>query len=331
METLDTDSSDELDLSPRPAPKLLSLVFPVFNEQEMLPHLRSELELWRRSLAVATEVVLVNDGSTDRSMSFLRRWAREDASIRVVSFSRNFGHQIAISAGLEATQGDAVAILDADLQDPLNVLPEMLAYYQQGYDVVYGVRGERHGEGLLKRATAWLFYRFMRALVTRRLPADTGDFRLVSRKCVDIICAMPEGHRFMRGLFAWIGLPQRGVTYQRQSRKHGKTKYPFLSMLRFASNAAISFSPLPMRIMSVIGVSVAFLGFIYGVYAVLRWYFVGDTIQGWPTIIVLVSILSGMILLGLGVVGEYISRIYETVKQRPHYIVGEKLNFQKNE
>jgi len=317
------------DLVPRPVPGLLSLVLPVLNEEEMLPHLKAELVSWRQTVPFKTEIVFVNDGSTDGTMRFLRDWAAQDSTVKIISFTRNFGHQIAISAGLEWCSGDAVAILDADLQDPLSVLPEMVTEYQAGYDVIYGIRAERLGESFFKRGTAWIFYRLMRLLVTRDLPVDTGDFRVVSRRCVDIICSMPEGHRFMRGLFSWIGLPHKGVNYVRNPRIHGSTKYSILGMLRFATNAALSFSPLPMRVISFIGVLVAMFGFLYGCYAVIRWWYVGDTVQGWPTLVVLVSVLSGVILIALGIVGEYVSRIYETVKQRPLYVLGETLNAPK--
>lgn len=317
------------DLTPRGAPALFSMVIPVFNEEDALPYLRQALEDWRRSLPFPSEVILVNDGSTDGSMRILRQWASSDTSVKVLSFSRNFGHQIAVSAGLEWCRGDAVAILDADLQDPLAVVSDMIREYQAGYDVVYGIRSERLGESLFKRVTAWAFYRLMRLLVSQRLPADTGDFRVVSRRCVTILCAMPEGHRFLRGLFSWVGFPHKGVPYVRQPRRHGSTKYPFLKMLRFAANAVVSFSPLPVRLIGVFGALVALLGFAYGAYVVCRWYFIGDTVRGWPTIIILLAIIGGMILLSLGIVGEYVSRIYEAVKQRPLYVIQDAVNIEK--
>lgn len=308
---------------PRPSPALISLVFPVYNEAEVLPHLRAAVEVWRPAFPYPVEIVLVDDGSRDASWALMRQWAEADPSVRAVALSRNFGHQLALTAGLAHARGDAVVVLDADLQDPLEVIPEMVARYCDGYDVVYGRRTGRPGEGPLKRGTAWLFYRLMRLLVDPNLPADTGDFRLVSRRCVDAIHAMPEGHRFLRGMFAWVGFHQTAVDYVRPPRAHGTTKFPLLKMLRFAGNAVLSFSPLPIRLIGVIGLGLAGLGFLYGAYVVARWYFVGDTVVGWPTIVVLLSVIGGMILLSLGVLGEYLSRIYEAVKQRPLYLVRE--------
>ena len=305
----------------RPGPALVSLVFPVYNEQEGLPYLRAELARWRASVPWPVEIVLIDDGSRDGSWALLAAWAAEEPGVRAVALSRNFGHQLAITAGLAHARGDAVVILDADLQDPLDVIPAMVERYVAGYDVVYGRRLERQGEGAFKQVTAWAFYRLMRTLVYRDLPADTGDFRLVSRRCVEALQAMPEGHRFLRGLFAWMGFHQTAVDYVRQPRHHGTTKFPLRKMLAFAGNAILSFSPLPIRLISLGGLAIAGLGFAYGLYVVGRWYWVGDTVVGWPTIVVLLSVIGGMILVSLGVLGEYISRIYEAVKQRPLYLV----------
>lgn len=313
-------------LAPRTAPVLVSLAIPALNERETIPYLREALESWRATVPFRTEIVLVDDGSRDGTLALLRAWGAADPSVKVVALSKNFGHQVAITAALEHSRGDAVVIMDADLQDPLEVIPAMVQKYQEGYDIVYGHREGRIGEGAFKRFTAWLFYRLMRMLIHNDLPVDTGDFRLVSRRCVDVLRAMPEGHRFLRGLFSWTGLPQTGVSYMRQPRRYGQTKYPFLKMLRFAGNAVLSFSPLPIRLISLAGAFTALLGFIYGIYVVGRWYWIGDTVAGWPTLVVLLSIIGGMILLSLGIVGEYISRIYEAVKQRPLYVVRERIN-----
>jgi len=308
---------------PRAAPALVSLVFPVYNEAETLPHLRAAVTAWRRSFPHAVEIVLVDDGSRDASWALMRAWAEADAAVRAVALSRNFGHQLALTAGLAQARGDAVVVLDADLQDPLEVIAAMVERYQAGYDVVYGRRCRRLGEGLLKRGTAWLFYRVMRLLVDPGLPADTGDFRLVSRRCVEALKAMPEGHRFLRGMFAWVGFHQTAVEYVRPARVHGETKFPLLRMLAFAGSAVLSFSPLPIRLIGLLGLVLAALGFGYGGYVVARWYWVGDTVEGWPTLVVLLSVIGGMILVSLGVLGEYLSRIYEAVKQRPLYLVRE--------
>jgi dolichol-phosphate mannosyltransferase len=305
---------------------LLSLVIPIFNEEETIPHLRKATEDWRKTVKVPVELILVNDGSSDRSWALLVDWAQEDPSVKAVGLSRNFGHQAAVTAGLGYAQGDAVTVLDADLQDPLEVINDMIERYEEGFDVVYGVRISRAGESFLKLATAWFFYRFMRFLVWRGLPQDAGDFRLVSRRCLDVVLSMDEVHRFLRGMIAWAGFSQTSVQYHRQKREHGTSKYTFTKMLNFACNAALSFSILPIRGISICGLLVAAFGFSYGLFSILRHFAYQDTVPGWTTIIVLLGIIGGMILIGLGVIGEYVGRIYEEIKDRPLYIVQECVN-----
>lgn len=305
---------------------LLSLVIPIYNEEEAIPHLRSALEIWRVTLGVPVELIVVNDGSSDHSWSLLVGWALQDSSVKAIGLSRNFGHQAAVSAGLAFARGNAVVIMDADLQDPLEVINEMIAQYCAGFDVVYGVRLSREGETLFKRATAWLFYRLMRLLVWEALPQDAGDFRLVSRECLDVVLSMGEVHRFLRGMFAWAGFRQTAVEYHRRRREYGTSKYPLIKMLKFAWNAALSFSIIPIRAISISGFLVAAFGFVYGFYSSLRHFVLQDTVPGWTTIVVLLAIVGGMILIGLGVVGEYVGRIYEEVKHRPIYIVQECVN-----
>ena len=314
-------------LKPKPKLQTLSLVFPVFNEIQTLPYLQEALDHWRKTIQQAVEIILVDDGSTDRTTEYLAQWAEQDDTVRVLSFSRNFGHSVAVSAGLERATGDAVVILDADLQDPLDIIPRMIQQYEAGYDIVYGQRKKREGESIFKRSSAWMFYRFMRLMIHPDLPVDTGDFRLISKECLQVINKMPERDRFLRGMFAWTGFPQTGVPYTRHSRAHGTSKYPLLKMLRFAGNAVISFSPFPIRCISAAGALTAFFGFSYGLYVILRWLFIKDTVQGWPSLIVLLSLIGGMILLGVGIVGEYVSRIYESIQQRPNYIIRRSINF----
>jgi dolichol-phosphate mannosyltransferase len=305
---------------------LLSLVIPIYNEEELIPHLRSAIDAWRAGLPYQIELVLVNDGSTDQSWRYLEEWALSDASLKAVNLSRNFGHQAAVSAGLHFATGDAIVILDADLQDPLEVIPEMVERYHQGFDVVYGQRESREGETAFKLFTAWVFYRAMRYLVWEALPPDTGDYRLVSRRCLDAVLQMGEVHRFLRGMFAWAGFRQTAVKYHRRKREYGRSKYPLVQMLKFAWNAALSFSIVPIRAISTSGVLVAAFGLLYGLYSVVRYFFLRDAVPGWTTIVVLLGIIGGMILVGLGIVGEYIGRIYEEVKHRPIYIVQECVN-----
>jgi len=258
----------------------LSFVIPVYNEEATLPYLRDALTPWLDALPdIKVEALLVNDGSTDRSFAFLEEWGQTDGRIKVISFSRNFGHQAAVTAGLAHAAGEAVVIIDADLQDPLNVVKDMIARYEEGYDVAYGKRIEREGETSFKRGTAWIFYRLMQRCMRVDMPADAGDFRLVSRQCVDAINAMPETHRFLRGMFAWVGFSQIAVPYVRDSRKHGETKYPLRKMMALAWNGITSFSAFPIRLVMFCGLLTALLGGIAGIYALFS-HFSGNTVAG---------------------------------------------------
>lgn len=307
----------------------LSLVIPVYNERETLAYLRTELERWIPSLGnVTVEVLFVDDGSLDDSLAMLYQWAAEDARIKVVSFSRNFGHQAAVSAGLRHATGDAVVIMDADLQDPLEVIHEMIARYAEGFDVAYGQRIARNGETRFKLVTAWLFYRLMRKWVHKDLPADAGDFRLISRACVDSINAMPEAHRFLRGMVAWVGFPQVAVPYTRMERKFGKTKYPLYKMLRFAWVAITSFSIFPLKIVTAAGGIFFILGIATGIYA-LTSHIAGHTVPGWTSLMGFNALMGGLVLLGLGLIGEYVGKIYEEVKGRPLYVVKHTINIKQ--
>ena len=305
---------------------LLSFIFPVYNEEETLPHLRAALEAWLPALGeTPVEIVLVNDGSADNSLAYLQQWAKADQRIKVVSFSRNFGHQAAVAAGLRYAKGDAVVIMDADLQDPLDAVLDMVQRYKEGYDIAYGKRTQREGETPFKLASAWLFYRIMRWSIAIDMPTDTGDFRLVSRRCVDAVNAMPERQIFLRGLFAWSGFKQVAVPYSRNARQFGETKYPLSKMLAFAWRGITSFSVMPMRMVSVLGVISAMGGFFAALWA-FGSLLLGYTVQGWTSLMCLQAFLGGIILLSLGIIGEYIGKIYEEVKARPLYIVEQCIN-----
>lgn len=316
-------------LQPRENPRLLSVVIPAYNEEEMIPILRPQLTAFLNALPCAAEVIFVNDGSGDRTLSLLAQWAAEDQRIKVLGLARNFGHQAAVTAGLDAAAGDAVVIMDADLQDPPAVVIDMLEKYRQGYDVVCGQRSGRPGESRLKRLTAWGFYRAMQIFVHKDLPADSGDFRLISRACLNAVRQMRETHRFLRGMVAWVGFPQTAVQFQRPPRAAGTTKYPFLKMVKFAWTAAISFSTLPLRISLTIGTFVAVLGLLAGVYAVVAKWTGLYTVPGWTSQMVIMSVLSGAILISNGILGEYIGRSFEELKDRPLYIVSMTANFPK--
>ncbi len=325
MQTSTHDGGDYA-LQSRPYPQLLSLVIPAFNEESVVPHLRRALEGFLAEVKGPAEVIVVNDGSHDSTFALLAAWANEDPRIKVVNLSRNFGHQSASTAGLDYATGDAVVLLDADLQDPLETIHVMIERYCEGYDVVYGQRVARQGETLFKRFTAWLFYRLMRGLVYRDLPVDAGDFRLLSRNCLDGLQQMRETHRFLRGMVAWVGYPQIGVPYERAARVAGETKYPLYKMLRFAWTAATSFSVLPLRATAILGIIVMLLGLEEAIRATLAHVFHWYAVPGWSSLTVLVSVIGGATLLGIGILGEYVGKIYEQTKNRPLYLVSRTLN-----
>lgn len=318
-------------------PKLISIIIPCYNEENSLPYFQKEISQTLSKIKCKVELIFINDGSRDKTLEVLLELANKNKSIKVISFSRNFGHQMAVTAGLDFAKGDAIVIIDADLQDPPEVILEMISKYQQGYDVVYGQRTEREGESLFKLATAWIFYRAMRKFIHKNLPVDSGDFRLISSKCLKRINNLREKHRFLRGMFVWIGLPQVAVEYKRSARVAGETNYPLSKMLSLAANAAISFSPLPLRFSLFIGIIVAFLGFAIGIYAVYRklehFFFDHSTIYnpGWATIVGLICLTGGFILISIGILGEYVARIYEEIKDRPLYIIDYTINIPEYE
>ncbi len=308
-------------LIPRSPPRSLSLIFPIYNEEDVLPLLRRRLTGWLEQVGVPTELIVVNDGSSDNSLELIISWANDDRRIRIVGLARNFGHQAAVTAGLDAARGDAVVIMDADLQDPPEVIAQMLQEYAKGYDVVNAKRRSRSGEGRFKRLSAWCFYRLMKLFIHKDLPADTGDFRLISRPCLDALRSMRETHRFLRGMVAWVGFAQTAVQFDRPARCAGKTKYSLLKMLRFAWTAAVSFSPAPLRISLVIGFLLALFGLADGAYAVARSFLGHYNVPGWTSVMATMCLIGGGTMLGIGILGEYIGRIFEEVKGRPLYVV----------
>lgn len=310
---------------------VLSLVIPIFNEELVIGELDRRLREFLGQLAAEVgehwEVVFVNDGSKDRSFEMLRDLAAREPRYRVLSFSRNFGHQMAITAGVDRAEGDAVVVMDADLQDPPEVVREMVARWREGYDVVYGVRSARHGETLFKRFTAAVYYRLLRAMLGGiSIPVDAGDFRLMSRPVVLTLRALRERHRFVRGMVAWVGFKQVAVTYERPARFAGETKYPLRKMLRFAIDGITSFSIVPLRIATWLGVVAGLSAVAIGAWALYAYLFRGGVVQGWTTLMVLVAGGSSAQLLMTGILGEYVGRIYEEVKRRPLYVVAEELN-----
>jgi glycosyltransferase involved in cell wall biosynthesis len=300
----------------------LSVVLPVFNESENLPELRERLTKVLDATRLAWEIVFVDDGSRDASFETMSRYAAEDPRLVVVRFSRNFGHQMALTAGVDAARGRVVAVMDADLQDPPELLPEMLKKVDEGYEVVYAVRTAREGETAFKKGTAHAFYRLMRRWTNVEIPVDVGDFRLMGPRAVAAFRRLRERHRFIRGMTAWVGFRQAGVPYVRPPRTRGETKWPLRKMLRFATDALTSFSYVPLQLSSWLGFAVSLFAFFY-IAVVLVLKILRINIPGWTTLMVFILLLGGVQLLMIGVLGEYLGRIYEEVKHRPLYLVSD--------
>lgn len=305
---------------------LISVVTPVYCEECIVETTYRELSDVLQGLpGYGYELIFIDDGSVDGTGSILKRLAREDPRLKVVTFSRNFGHQIAITAGIERARGDAVVIIDADLQDPPTLIPEMVRLWEQGNAVVYGKRIERAGEPWFKRHSARWFYRMLNTLADVEIPKDTGDFRLIDRKVVTEIRRLREHHRFMRGLISWVGFRQMALEYVRAPRRAGRTKYSWRAMIYLALDGILSFSSRPLRLATNFGflaIVVAFGVLLYG----LARYAAGDVVRGWTSTMVTVLFLGGIQLFTIGIIGEYLSRIYDEIKGRPLYVVEEEIN-----
>lgn len=303
---------------------------PVWNEAQILPEFCRRVTAVMEGLGDPYEIILVDDGSRDGSRELAQSLSEADPRIRCLSFARNFGHQVAITAGIDFASGQAVIILDSDLQDPPEVIPNLIAAWRDGYDVVYATRVERQGESAFKLFTASLFYRLIRRITAVDIPRDTGDFRLMDRRVVRVLRRLREHHRFMRGLSAWVGFRQRGVPYERHARYAGETKYPFRKMLRLATDAVTSFSYVPLQIATSIGFTLAVLAFV-GIVITVVARLLGQQVIGQGTTIVMVLFIGAVQLMCLGAIGEYVGRIYDEVKGRPLYIVDEAVGFVDDE
>lgn len=311
--------------------RVVSIVIPCYNEEEVILETYHRLrDLATRESGYKFEFIFVDDGSKDGTLSLLRRIAANDNRTKVVVFSRNFGHQLAVTAGLDEAIGDAVVVIDADLQDPPYVITKMLAKWNEGYNVVYGVRMERKGESGFKRLTAHLFYRLLNALSDIPIPLDTGDFRLVDKSVVSALRTMDERDRFIRGMVSWVGFKQYALGYQREQRFAGTTKYPLRKMLRFASDGVVSFSTKPLRIAMLSGVLSAGLACIGIIWALAIRLFDKGAVPGWAATIIAVLFLGGVQLVCTGILGEYVGRIYMQSKRRPLYIVSERVGMTNN-
>jgi dolichol-phosphate mannosyltransferase len=307
---------------------LISVVVPCYNEEQVIVETNRQLVATLEGLKeLDFEIVYVDDGSRDRTAEILREIQTADRRARVVRLSRNFGHQLAVSAGLQHAAGDAVVIIDADLQDPPEVIHEMVARWRDGYQVVYGMRTDRPGETAFKLWTAKLFYRLINRLSKVQIPLDVGDFRLLDRRVMDVLLSMPERDRFLRGMVSWIGFRQVAVMYRRAERRAGESKYPLLKMLQFAADGVMSFSLTPLRVALWVGflsIGLAFAGILYAL--IIRLY-TNDWVRGWTSIFTAVLFIGGAQLVTLGIIGEYIGRIYAEVKRRPLYVIEERLGF----
>jgi dolichol-phosphate mannosyltransferase len=306
----------------------ISVIIPLYNEELVITEMYERLTGVMTGCATSYEIVLVNDGSGDRTLSMAKAICAEDERVKLISFSRNFGHQIAISAGMDRATGEAVVVIDADLQDPPEIIPEMMKKWRAGYQVVYGVRSAREGESWFKLFTAAAFYRILKRLTSVAIPVDTGDFRLIDRRVLKEFNKMREHARFVRGMISWVGFRQGKVFYKRHERFAGETKYPFKKMLKFAIDGMLSFSQIPLRISSFFGLLSALISFAFIVYGlIVHYFFPEQAIPGWASLFSAVLFIGGVQLICLGVLGEYVGRIYEEIKKRPLYIIDEEENF----
>ncbi len=306
---------------------VISVVVPMYNEELVVFESYKRLKEVMESLNEPYEMIFVNDGSQDATPDILRRICEADPTVHFIDFSRNFGHQTAISAGMDYSSGDAVVVIDADLQDPPEVIPEMIAKWREGYDVVYGKRAERKGETVFKRATSAVFYRVLKSLSDVDIPVDAGDFRLIDRKVCEALKLVKERNRYVRGIISWLGFRQTGVEYVRDKRFAGETKYPLKKMLHFAFDGITSFSIKPLKLSSYVGGVVSFAGFAYLLVVIFLKLFTDHTVEGWASVMAVSLFFNGVILMMLGIIGEYIGRIYDEAKGRPLYVVREILNF----
>src|SRR3984957_3538250 len=304
-----------------------SLVVPIYNEEAVLPILLRRLDALLDRLDGPAEAIFVDDGSGDSSAIVCEAKARADKRYRYIRLSRNFGHQIAITTGMDRAKGDAIIVMDADLQDPPEVVIEMIAKWKEGFEIVYAERLSREGEGRFKLWTADLFYRLLARLSAVDIPRNVGDFRLVDRKVADCFRAMPERDRFVRGMFAWLGFKQASVQFRRPARAAGETKYPLLKMMRLAVNGVVSFSDAPLRLALWVGMAVSVLAMLYGCWVIVIWASQADLARGWSSSIVITAFLCGANMMMTGIMGLYVGRIYAEVKGRPLYVVDRAVGF----
>lgn len=306
---------------------VFSVVVPVYNEEKVLPVTYRRLREVMEGLGQSYEIIFVNDGSSDHTITILEELCEQDRHIRVIDFAKNFGHQTAITAGMDYADGDAVVVIDADLQDPPELIPRMIERWREGYDVVYGKRKERKGETFFKKFSAACFYRLMRKMTDVDIPVDTGDFRLIDRRVCEALRTIKERNRYIRGIISWLGFRQIGVEFAREERFAGETKYPLKKMLRFAFDAITSFSFKPLKLSSYLGMLLSFFSFLYLMVVLYQKLFTDRTVAGWASSVVISLFFNGIVLMMLGIAGEYIGRIYDETKGRPLYVIRRVRNF----
>lgn len=306
---------------------IISVVVPMYFEELVAQECYDQLKKTLDGKKFNYELIFVNDGSTDKTESILLELSKNDKRVKVINFSRNFGHQTAVTAGIFSSTGDAIVIIDADLQDPPALILEMVKLWEKGYEVVYGKRKKRKGESFFKIITAKYFYKFLNYMSDIDIPKDTGDFRLIDRKVAEVFKTMPERNRFIRGMMSWIGFNQTFIEYEREERFAGTTKYPLKKMMKFATDGIVSFSTKPLKIVGLLGMVSIFASIIIFIYSVISKLFIHQTIIGWASIIDIIAFFGGLQLISLGIVGEYVARIYEESKNRPLYIIKSTENF----
>lgn len=314
--------------------KKISVVIPMYYEEEVadICYKRVVNNLKKLSDKYSYEIIFINDGSKDSTLEILKKIASNDDNVKIISFSRNFGHQAAVTAGIRNVTGDAIIIMDADLQDPPELFEGMIEKWEEGYDVVYGKRKTREGESIFKLLTARMFYNTLNKLSEIEIPKDTGDFRLVDRKVIDVIATLPEHNKFLRGLFSWVGFNQYAYEYNRVNRVAGKTKYPFKKMFKLATDGVLSFSAKPLKIVGAIGIFSVIFSIIILIYSIVSYMFkLNSLTPGWTSIMCTMTFIGGIILISLWMIGEYIARIYEESLGRPEYIIDELINFKGEE
>lgn len=311
---------------------LLSVIVPMYNEEAVIPATYSRLKEVLDGLKESYEIIFINDGSRDKTREMLMEICENDKTVKLIDFARNFGHQVAITAGMDYAAGDCMVIIDGDLQDPPELIPKMIELWRSGYEVVYGKRVSRQGETFFKKATAKIYYRLLRSLTDVNIPVDTGDFRLIDRKVCEALKQLPERSRYVRGLMSWVGFKQIPIEFERSERFAGETKYPLKKMLKLAMDGIMSFSYKPLKLSSWIGSLLSIFSFIYLIIVLLQKIFFPESAQsGWASLIAVSLFFNGITLLMLGIMGEYIGRIYDEAKGRPLYIIKELKNMEERE